>query len=1024
MEAGAMGGSSLLSFSSGPSAEASPCTLFPPTSSSPSPSPQSFSDSVESLHAKRAQAQSSRASSRTDASICFRWQGERQENEAAPTISQEERRGESMTAASAGLLATAREEAVRCLGCAYTGEERRGASSATSVLSLGGERGRPPSRGAASFSVVESPSRSSSLGALSRLFSPLVFNSSLCPHFSSSSSPLSPLPHPRRVPASACGPAVTGRAGRPASPLSFSRLAPPVSDPSGVCTPRVAAACVWRLLSSVLFSLVNCDRLFPRCRSPRADRLRKPRGQVCSMSSRSLLSLLLASVALFAACFSLHDSSLLLGAQAASPTPPFLSLSSSPWSLASEAAKKGSDAPEQSREQTGEREGERQRPDKGEESGETEETFPAASGVVPAPGLKVTDLPRTGPPVDLLGLPIRKKVFRARLYGSMFSYAYYFLDILVGTPPQRASVILDTGSSLLAFPCAGCSECGQHLDPAMDTSRSATGEWIDCKEQERCFGSCSGGTPLGGLGGGGVSSMRRCMYTQTYSEGSAIRGIYFSDVVALGEVEQKNPPVRYDFVGCHTQETNLFVTQKAAGIFGISFPKGHRQPTLLDVMFGHTDLVDKKMFSVCISEDGGLLTVGGYEPTLLVAPPESESTPATEALRPVAGESASRRISEKTSPHHATLLTWTSIISHSTYRVPLSGMEVDGRVLGSGVDDFGNTMVDSGTTYSYFPPAVFSRWRSFLSRFCTPELFCERERDGRPCWRVSPGTELSSIFPPIKVSFGEEKNSQVWWWPEGYLYRRTGGYFCDGLDDNKVGASVLGLSFFKNKQVLFDREQDRVGFAAAKCPSFFLDQRPRGPDSGDGTKGKPTAPFTVPPLRVPVPMDGGGVPEGAKQPEGLPLSPRQLWVAAALVVVAILIAVTVILLHTIERSSRRSDVVPAPLAPPLPFAQNSKSAGRFVRGLGHGTLGVGNPVYVQRTQRYREVQEAQPHTADAYYDVEEDRFTGEDDGDFFVDDAVPSAEERETAPSLSLREEGSPFSASQSTLLDLPLGGE
>ncbi|KFG32872.1 aspartyl protease ASP5, partial [Toxoplasma gondii GAB2-2007-GAL-DOM2] len=130
----------------------------------------------------------------------------------------------------------------------------------------------------------------------------------------------------------------------------------------------------------------------------------------------------------------------------------------------------------------------------------------------------------------------------------MFSYAYYFLDILVGTPPQRASVILDTGSSLLAFPCAGCSECGQHLDPAMDTSRSATGEWIDCKEQERCFGSCSGGTPLGGLGGGGVSSMRRCMYTQTYSEGSAIRGIYFSDVVALGEVEQKNPPVRYDFV--------------------------------------------------------------------------------------------------------------------------------------------------------------------------------------------------------------------------------------------------------------------------------------------------------------------------------------------------------------------------------------------------------------------------------------------------------------------------------------------
>ena len=33
-------------------------------------------------------------------------------------------------------------------------------------------------------------------------------------------------------------------------------------------------------------------------------------------------------------------------------------------------------------------------------------------------------------------------------------------DVLVGEPPQRVSVILDSGSSLLAFPCTGCSHCG------------------------------------------------------------------------------------------------------------------------------------------------------------------------------------------------------------------------------------------------------------------------------------------------------------------------------------------------------------------------------------------------------------------------------------------------------------------------------------------------------------------------------------------------------------------------------------
>jgi len=39
----------------------------------------------------------------------------------------------------------------------------------------------------------------------------------------------------------------------------------------------------------------------------------------------------------------------------------------------------------------------------------------------------------------------------ARLYGNINEYAYYFVDLLVGTPPQRVSVILDTGQWHLCF---------------------------------------------------------------------------------------------------------------------------------------------------------------------------------------------------------------------------------------------------------------------------------------------------------------------------------------------------------------------------------------------------------------------------------------------------------------------------------------------------------------------------------------------------------------------------------------------
>ena len=39
-------------------------------------------------------------------------------------------------------------------------------------------------------------------------------------------------------------------------------------------------------------------------------------------------------------------------------------------------------------------------------------------------------------------------------YGTHFAYLY------VGTPPQRQSVIIDTGSAYTAFPCRGCKSCG------------------------------------------------------------------------------------------------------------------------------------------------------------------------------------------------------------------------------------------------------------------------------------------------------------------------------------------------------------------------------------------------------------------------------------------------------------------------------------------------------------------------------------------------------------------------------------
>ena len=52
-------------------------------------------------------------------------------------------------------------------------------------------------------------------------------------------------------------------------------------------------------------------------------------------------------------------------------------------------------------------------------------------------------------------------------------------------PPQRVSVIVDTGSHHTAFPCSGCN-CGKHMNPSFDPSSSNSSQILKCSGR-RCF---------------------------------------------------------------------------------------------------------------------------------------------------------------------------------------------------------------------------------------------------------------------------------------------------------------------------------------------------------------------------------------------------------------------------------------------------------------------------------------------------------------------------------------------------------
>lgn len=193
------------------------------------------------------------------------------------------------------------------------------------------------------------------------------------------------------------------------------------------------------------------------------------------------------------------------------------------------------------------------------------------------------------------------------LYGDFLSIAYFYATLFVGTPPQPAAVITDTGSSLTAFPCTTCTQCGRHINPPYDPAASTTGSAVSCDDP----GSCSG------------CSNNQCEYRQSYMEGSSISGLVYADRAFIGVTGDPHAPPHEQYslpafqFGCHLHEGGLFSSQLADGIMGI----GHGRRSYVRALWD-SGVVDRHMFSLCLTPDGGAMTVGAIDHAIHMAPPQ------------------------------------------------------------------------------------------------------------------------------------------------------------------------------------------------------------------------------------------------------------------------------------------------------------------------------------------------------------------------------------------------------------------
>ena len=344
-------------------------------------------------------------------------------------------------------------------------------------------------------------------------------------------------------------------------------------------------------------------------------------------------------------------------------------------------------------------------------------------------------------------------------------FGTHYAFVWVGSPPQRVSVIVDTGSHWTAFPCTGC-QCGRHMDSYFDTSKSSTANVLTCGAKAKCY------------------------FSQSYSEGSSWRAYKVTDKVWVGGslpgMVADADALAMDFTfGCQERETGLFRTQMVDGIMGLSASAD----TLPFKMF-ERKAAKSKAFSMCYRVGGGILNLGGVDPSLSKGPVVYAKLQKTSGWFTVKMLKVSLRSSD------------------GKQEVMVMDKAV---VLGSG----SGTIVDSGTTDTYLPAAMRTAFVAAFSKLTKGAMAYSNKLVTLTDDQVD---ALPTIVFKMEGRYGEPVEVEMP--PSSYTETAPGG---GGNKRNfrvyvtEPRGTVLGANFMNDQNVIFDIQNQRVGFSKSDC---------------------------------------------------------------------------------------------------------------------------------------------------------------------------------------------------------------
>ena len=362
--------------------------------------------------------------------------------------------------------------------------------------------------------------------------------------------------------------------------------------------------------------------------------------------------------------------------------------------------------------------------------------------------------------------------FLENVYGDSHYLYYYYATLYLGKKKIPQTYILDTGSSTTTSPCNKCRSCGKHLNPLYEIDNDSN--IIKCNtDQCRIVPSST-------------CLDHKCGFSISYSEGSELEGFFTIQKIYL-EMIDKTPNITTNSfkvpIGCTTKETHLFTNQLADGIMGLD----NSNKSFVTLLFNQK-IISKNLFTICFGQNDGYFSIGEIDSSFHKS--KIEYVPLIQGKSNFYVQMNQIRVGKEIIPIHKYLV-----------------------------------FIDSGTTTSYFPNEIYNSIINNFKSICNniPNKKCGN-------FKNIPGFGYCGFFNTTE----DKEKALKEYWPNINLLFEGHNYILIGMDysydykENEVGACLgfegeitykitLGSSLMHNHDLIFDIENQRIGFAFADC---------------------------------------------------------------------------------------------------------------------------------------------------------------------------------------------------------------